>query len=172
MEHMFSEQDYAYMKLALEESKKALSSGDVPVGAVLIDNKTGNVLAKGQNTREALGSVLGHAELNAITEGCSILGGWRLSGCTLYVTLEPCPMCAGAILHARIPRVVYGASDPVAGAMGSVWSLHNHPLQSKHTRVEYGCLEEECREGLQDFFKSRRKSAEDGEDGEGEKRGY
>ena len=170
MEHMFSEQDYAYMKLALEESKKALSSGDVPVGAVLIDNKTGNVLAKGQNTREALGSVLGHAELNAITEGCSILGGWRLSGCTLYVTLEPCPMCAGAILHARIPRVVYGASDPVAGAMGSVWSLHNHPLQSKHTRVEYGCLEEECREGLQDFFKSRRKLAEDVEDDEGAKR--
>ena len=169
MERMFSEQDYAYMRLALEESKNALLSGDVPVGAVLVDHETGKVLAKGRNTREALGAVLGHAELNAITDGCSILGGWRLSGCTLYVTLEPCSMCAGAILHARIPRVVYGASDPVAGAMGSVWSLHSHPVQSKHTRVEYGCLEEECREVLQDFFKNRRKSGDDGCNGEGDK---
>ena len=165
MEHIFSEQDCVYMTQALEEAKKAPLNGDVPVGAILVDNKTGKVLAKGQNTREAQGSVLGHAELNAIHEGCEILGDWRLADCTLYVTLEPCPMCAGAILHARIPRVVYGASDPVAGAMGSVWALHSHPVQSNHTRVERGCLEGGCREVLQDFFINRRKAIEKGGNG-------
>ena len=155
MERMFSEQDYAYMKIALEESKNALLSGDVPVGAVLVDHETGKVLAKGRNTREALGAVLGHAELNAITDGCSVLGGWRLSGCTLYVTLEPCSMCAGAILHARIPRVVYGASDPVAGAMGSVLNLNSYPLLYK-VKVEKGECEEESRNLLSAFFKARR----------------
>lgn len=164
MEYHFSEQDRLYMAQALEEACQSPMHGDVPVGAVLVDNKTGRVLAKCRNTREALGTVLGHAELNAITEGCAVLGGWRLSDCTLYVTLEPCPMCAGAILHARIPRVVYAAADPVAGAMGSVWSLHSHPIQSRHTRVENGCLEEECREALQSFFRDRRRGLSEGED--------
>ena len=167
MEHLFSERDRVYMMQALEAAKKAPLNGDVPVGAILVDNQTGKVLATGHNTREAQGSVLGHAELNAIHDGCEILGDWRLADCTLYVTLEPCPMCAGAILHARIPRVVYGATDPVAGGMGSVWSLHDHPIQSKHTHVERGCLEEECREVLQDFFKNRRKVSEDENDGVG-----
>jgi tRNA(adenine34) deaminase len=96
--------------------------------------------------------------MNAISDACAVLGSWRLEDCTLYVTLEPCPMCAGAILHARIPRIVCGAMDPAAGAMGSVWSLHRHPVESKHTRLETGCLEEECRHILQEFFKSRRES--------------
>ena len=156
MEKEFTEQDQAYMRMALEEAVCAGEAGDVPVGAVLIDTATGNVLARGRNTREALQTALGHAEINAISEGCAVLGGWRLADCTLYVTMEPCPMCAGAILHARIPRIVCGAADPVAGAMGSVWALHRHPVASKHTRIEMGCMESECKELLQDFFRKRR----------------
>ena len=152
----FTEFDERMMRIALLEAQRAAEDGDVPVGAVLIQNATGAILAKGRNTREVMGTVLGHAELNAISEGCSLLGGWRLEDCTLYVTLEPCPMCGGAILHARIPRVVCGAADPVAGAMGSVWALHRHPVESKHTKVELGCLEEECKEILQSFFRNRR----------------
>lgn len=153
----FNRFDLHYMRLALEEARQAATDGDVPVGAVLVQNATGAILAKGRNTREAMGTVLGHAEINAITEGCSVLGGWRLEDCTLYVTLEPCPMCAGAILHARIPRIVCGAADPVAGAMGSVWSIHKHPVESQHISVEIGCLEDECREILRAFFKNRRR---------------
>jgi tRNA(adenine34) deaminase len=152
----FTEFDERMMRIALLEARRAAEDGDVPVGAVLIQNATGEILAKGRNTREVMGTVLGHAELNTISEGCSLLGGWRLEDCTLYVTLEPCPMCGGAILHARIPRVVCGAADPVAGAMGSVWALHRHPVESKHTKVELGCLEEECKEILQSFFRDRR----------------
>ena len=152
----FAEADSSRMRLALEEARRAMQDGDVPVGAVLIRNATGEILAKGRNTREVMGTALGHAEINAISEGCATLGGWRLEDCTLYVTLEPCPMCAGAILHARIPRLVCGATDPVAGAMGSVWALHRHPVENKHTRVEFGCLEEECRELLLEFFRGKR----------------
>lgn len=152
----FTEFDERMMREALLEAHRAAEAGDVPVGAVLIQNATRAILAKGRNTREVMGTALGHAEINAISEGCAVLGGWRLENCTLYVTLEPCPMCGGAILHARIPRVVCGAADPVAGAMGSVWALHRHPVENKHTKVEFGCLEEECKEVLQDFFRDRR----------------
>ncbi len=154
----FSDVDTHWMRVALEEARRAAEGDDVPVGAVLVQNATGAVLASGRNTREVMGTALGHAEINAISAGCAILGGWRLEDCTLYVTLEPCPMCAGAILHARIPRVVCGAADPVAGALGSVWSLHRHPVRSRHTNVEMGCLEEECKALLQNFFQSRRKT--------------
>lgn len=147
------------MEFALEQARLAAENGDVPVGAVLIrpceDGYT--VLASGHNTREVEQTALGHAEVNAIRDGCREVSSWRLSDCTLYVTLEPCPMCAGAILAARIGRVVCGTRDPIAGAMGSVWSLHGYPMQSTATTVEYGCREEECRALLQDFFKSRRK---------------
>ena len=151
----FSDQDMAMMKEALTEARLAGDAGDVPVGAILTD-ADGHIIARGHNTREIMQTALGHAELSAISNACSALGSWRLSGCTLYVTLEPCPMCAGAILHARIPRVVYGASDPVAGAMGSVWAIHRSPVENRHTRVELGCMEEECRAILKEFFKSRR----------------
>ena len=160
-DRIFSDKDKEYMKIALREAALAAEAGDVPVGAVLTQNATGEILAKGRNTREVMGTALGHAELNAISEGCSVLGGWRLEDCTLYVTLEPCPMCGGAILHARIPRVVCGAADPVAGAMGSVWALHRHPVESKHTKVELGCLEDECKEILQSFFRNRRDPSRD-----------
>ncbi len=153
---LFNAADEAYMRIALEEARRAGEAGDVPVGAVLVEMDTGKILARGRNTREVAQTALGHAELSAIAEGCAVLGGWRLADCTLYVTLEPCPMCAGAILHARIPRIVCGAADPVAGAMGSVWALHRYPVESKRTLVEMGCLESECRAILQDFFRRRR----------------
>ena len=156
MKSCFTDQDMRLMNEAIAEARLAGEAGDVPVGAVLADRE-GRVISRGRNTREVMGSALGHAELNAIGEGCTVLGGWRLEGCTLYVTLEPCPMCAGAILHSRIPRVVCGAADPVAGAMGSVWALHRHPQPGKHTSVEIGCLEEECAALLKEFFTARRR---------------
>ena len=156
MSHAFTKDDEAFMAMALEEARQAGADGDVPVGAVLIKTSTGEVISRGRNTREVMRSALGHAEMNTISEACAALNSWRLEDCTLYVTLEPCPMCAGAILHARIPRIVCGAMDPVAGAMGSVWAIHRHPVESKHTKVEYGCLEDECSALLKDFFISRR----------------
>ena len=158
MSYVFTKADEAFMRIALEEAAMAAADGDVPVGAVLIRTSSGEILARGRNTREVMQTALGHAEINAIHDACKTLGAWRLEDCTLYVTLEPCPMCAGAILHARIPRVVCGAMDPVAGAMGSVWALHRHPVENKHVRLEIGCLEEECRAVLQDFFKNRREN--------------
>lgn len=152
----FTPFDEEFLRKAMEEAHLAALQGDVPVGAILVDNESGEIIASGRNNREALGTALGHAEINAIAKACEITGGWRLENTTLYVTLEPCPMCAGAIVHARIPRVVCGAPDPVAGAMGSVWAIHRHPVESRHTFVEMGCLEEECKTLLQDFFKNRR----------------
>ena len=99
-----------------------------------------------------------HAEMNAIAAACRERQGWRLSDCTLYVTMEPCPMCAGAILGARIPRVVCGTKDPVMGAMGSVWSLHRHPVQGEGADVTCGCMEAACRAQLQAFFQARREA--------------
>ena len=152
----FSEKDIFYMQLALDEARAAAQSGEIPVGAVLVDTHSERILATGRNTRETERSALGHAEINAIADGCAALGSWRLSDCTLYITLEPCPMCSGAILNARIPRVVCGAMDPVAGAMGSVWALHEHPIKSNHVHLESGCLEQECKEVLTEFFKNKR----------------
>lgn len=157
----FNDADTSFMRIALEEAQRAAKGGDVPVGAVLVHTHTQTILATGRNTCEIQGMATGHAEINAISHGCAVLGGWRLSDCTLYVTLEPCPMCAGAILHARIPRVVCGTADPVAGAMGSVWALHRHPIESRHTKIEMGCLEEECQTMLKGFFRNRRKATGD-----------
>lgn len=155
----FTPLDERFMRVALEEARMAGEVGDVPVGAVLVDEQ-GSIVARGRNTREVARTALGHAEINVVSEGCTALESWRLSGCTLYVTLEPCPMCAGALLHARVSRVVCGASDPIAGAMGSVWALHRHPVQNMHTSVEFGCLESECKEILQRFFQGRREGNE------------
>ena len=125
-----SAQDARYMQEALTEARLAAEHGDVPVGAVVVHTATGKIIARGHNTREQEGSALGHAEVSAIDTACRAVGDWRLSDYTLYVTLEPCPMCAGAILASRIHTVVCGAKDPVAGAMGSVWALHRHPLNA------------------------------------------
>ena len=154
----FSQQDVFYMSLAIEQAHLAMDHGDVPVGAVLVNHHTEKVIAMGHNTKEINQNATQHAEINVITEASEKLGSWRLSDCTLYVTLEPCPMCTGAIMAARIPRVVCGAKDAVAGAMGSVWAIHKHPVDTKHTQACFGCMEEEARNLLQQFFVQRRKS--------------
>ena len=152
----FSETDILYMHKAIEEAQIAAEHGDVPVGAILVADDDGRILASGHNTRELLQTALGHAELNVLESACAALGTRRLPPCTLYVTLEPCPMCAGAILQARIGRVVCGAKDPRGGAMGSLVDLCSYPFYHK-PQTEYGTCEKECRELLQDFFKNKRK---------------
>jgi tRNA(adenine34) deaminase len=156
-EKQFSERDDAFMRLAIEEAHKAEAAGDIPVGAILVDHESGEIIARGYNTREVEQNALGHAEINVIEDACRETGSWRLGGTTLYVTLEPCPMCAGAIVNARIPRVVYGASDPTVGAMGSVWNLSHHPAAELATaNVSCGCLEDECKTLMADFLKNKR----------------
>lgn len=145
--------DEQCMRRALELAAQAADEGEVPVGAVL--TKDGEILAEGRNRRETGKNALCHAELEAINGGCRILGGWRLWQCTLYVTLEPCPMCAGAIINARIPRVVFGAKDAKAGSCGSVVDLFSLPY-NHHPQVEQGLLEDECAALLQNFFRSLR----------------
>ena len=161
----FSADDLLYMGMALDEARRAAESGDVPIGAVLVRLTSAGreVVSVGRNTRELNRNALGHAEINAIDAGCRICGTWRLADCTLYVTLEPWPMCAGAIIAARIGRVVCGTKNPAAGAMGSIWSIHNNPVSANTTSVEYGCLEEECRTLLRDFFRAQRKAKADAE---------
>ena len=146
--------DEAYMRLALRLADEAAAEGDVPVGAVLV--RDGEVAGTGRNRRETLRHALCHAEIEAIDQACRRLNGWRLSGSTLYVTLEPCPMCAGAILNARIGRVVYGAADPKAGSLGSVTDLFALPY-NHHPVVESGLLERECAQVLSAFFQNLRK---------------
>ena len=121
--------DIQYMRLAINEAKLAANEGEIPVGAVIV--KDGEVIAGARNNREASGDATGHAELLAIRKACDVLGGWHLEKCTLYVTLEPCPMCMGAIINSRLGRVVFGAKDPKAGACGSVLDLRNYPLNHK-----------------------------------------
>jgi tRNA(adenine34) deaminase len=145
--------DEACMRRALELAKQSAGEGEVPVGAVL--TKDGEIVAEGRNRRETQKNALCHAEIEAIGRGCRVLGGWRLWQCTLYVTLEPCPMCAGAVLNAHIPRVVYGAKDPKAGACGSAVNLLALP-GGFCPQVEQGLLQEECAEVLRGFFRRMR----------------
>ena len=141
--------DQEYMNLALEEAKKAYALGEVPVGAVIVQDD--KIIATGYNRREIDKNALSHAEHTAIDNACKTLGGWRLPRCTLYVTLEPCLMCAGAIVHARIDRVVYGAADPKTGAFGSLTDINALPL-NHHPEITPGVCEPECRALLQSFF--------------------
>ncbi len=144
-----------YMARALELAQEALAEGEVPVGCVIVW-EDGRIVGEGRNRREAEGDALGHAELEAISMACKTLGGWRLHRAKLYVTLEPCPMCAGAILNARIPAVYYGAKDESMGSCGSVLNLFEEDF-GHHPRL-YGCiLEEKCVQLLQDFFAKMRK---------------
>lgn len=142
------------MRLALEEARAALSQGEVPVGAVVAQGE--RVLSRAHNLREQTQDPTAHAEMLAIRQAARALGARRLTGCTLYVTLEPCPMCAGAILNARIGRVVYGAADPKAGSLGSVTDLFALPY-NHHPVVESGLLEQECAQVLSAFFQNLRK---------------
>lgn len=145
--------DEAYMREALALAREAAAGGEVPVGCVIVQD--GVIVGRGRNRRETGKSALAHAELEAIAQGCRTLGGWRLWQATLYVTLEPCPMCAGAIINARIPRVVYGARDPKAGSVGSIVDLFALPYNHR-PEVVSGVLEEECAETLRDFFRALR----------------
>ena len=142
-----------FMKRAIENAKIAYSNGDVPVGAVIV--KDGEIIATAHNLRENGGGATAHAELLAINEACETLGTWRLSGCELYVTLEPCPMCAGAIINSRLDRVVFGAKDPRMGALGSLINLNCYPLGHK-VRLTEGVLAEESQRLMSEFFKERR----------------
>ena len=144
------------MSRALALAKEAAKDGEVPVGAVLVW-EDGRIIGEGRNRREKDRCALCHAEMEAIKKACRTLGGWRLHKATLYVTMEPCPMCAGAILNARIPRIVFGAPDPKSGAFGSVLDLNAFPLNHK-TRVEGGFMNGECSLILSEFFKNLRKS--------------
>lgn len=146
-------EDREYMEEALALAREAAREGEVPVGCVIV--RDGAIVGRGRNRREQARSALSHAELEAIQDACRTLGGWRLWDCTLYVTLEPCPMCAGAIINARIPRVVFGARDCKAGSCGSVCDLfsmaYNH-----HPQAVPGVLEGDCAQVLRDFFRDLR----------------
>ena len=145
--------DREFMTEALALAKEAALAGEVPVGCVIV--RGDQIVGRGRNRRESDKTALGHAELDAIRQACQTLGGWRLWECTLYVTLEPCPMCAGAIVNARIPRVVYGAKDTKSGACGSVCDLFSMDF-NHHPAVEAGILEEESAALLSDFFQNLR----------------
>ncbi|GGM20368.1 hypothetical protein GCM10010102_15070 [Promicromonospora citrea] len=144
-----------WMGAALDEARRALDTGDVPVGAVVLD-EAGGVVGLGHNEREATGDPTAHAEVLAMRAAAAARGTWRLSGCTLVVTLEPCPMCAGALVQARVGRLVLGAWDPKAGATGSVWDLVRDQRALHEVEVLGGVREDECGALLRAFFEARR----------------
>jgi tRNA(adenine34) deaminase len=145
----------AWMREAIAEARSAWQAGDVPVGCVIIDN-AGQVIARGRNRREVDHDPTAHAEVVAMREAASVVGSWRLVDCTLVVTLEPCAMCAGAIVSARVPTVVYGCPDPKAGAAGSVMNLLDHPKLNHRPRVVSGVLSDDCAAMLRSFFRAQR----------------
>ena len=143
-----------YMALALELAREASAQGEVPVGCVIAD-ADGKGIGRGRNRRRELADATAHAELEVVRAACAALGDWRLTGCTIYVTLEPCPMCAGAIINSRIPKLVYGAREPVSGSCGSVidlfWEGYGH-----RPEIYAGVLESDCAALLRDFFRGKR----------------
>ena len=151
-----SENDERYMRRCMELAEKAAEAGDVPVGAVVTDNGTGEIISEGYNCRESMLSPLAHAELIAIKGASEKLGGWHLEGCTLYVTLEPCSMCAGAMVLARISRLVIGADDPKTGACGSLYDIAGDGKLNHRIEITRGVLGDECSAVLKEFFRDRR----------------
>ena len=150
--------DELYMEEALRSAQRALEAGEVPIGAVVVhENK---IIARGHNLSITNHDPTAHAEILAIREAGAALGNYRLTGCTLFVTIEPCSMCAGALVHARISRVVYGATDPKTGADGSVMQVLNHPAQNHSIEVQSGVLAGRCAELLQSFFRERRSDSD------------
>ena len=144
-----------FMKYALEEAEEAKAIGEVPVGAVIV--RSGEIISRGHNKRETQNNSLCHAEIEAIHLACKSMNSWRLSDCDLYVTLEPCPMCTGAIINSRIKRVIFGAKDPKAGSCGSVINLFELPYNHR-PQIIGGVFEGECSELLSEFFKNLRKN--------------
>ena len=146
--------DELYMSAAIKAAEKSIESDDVPVGAVIV--RHGEIIAEGNNTREKDGDATCHAELSAIRSACRALGGWHLTDCTMYVTLEPCPMCAGAIINSRIDKVVIGAHEPKGGAFGGALNLLEAPLNHK-PQIVFGVSEESCSKMLTGFFREKRR---------------
>lgn len=158
-----SDIDYLFMAEALSEAKKAGEAGEVPVGAVIVAG--GEVIARGQNTKEIGLDPTGHAEMIAIREAAGTLGAWRLVDTTLYVSLEPCIMCMGAIIQARIPRLVFATLDPKAGACGSIFDISNDQRLNHAVEVRAGVMEDEARVLLKDFFSNLRENKNSGQSG-------
>lgn len=154
--------DGAWMEEALREARRAAAEGEVPVGAVVV--KDGKALGRGRNQRERLRDPTAHAEMIAITQAAEAVGTWRLDGATLFVTLEPCPMCAGALVNARMGRLVYGADDPKAGACGSLFDLPNDRRLNHRLPVVRGVRAAECGALLTEFFRARRRRGEDADE--------
>jgi tRNA(adenine34) deaminase len=146
---------------ALAEARLAADAGDVPIGCVIVHDPTGTIIARGRNRREVDHDPTAHAEILAIRDAGAHLGHWRLLDCTLVVTLEPCPMCAGAIVNARIPRLVYGCDDPKAGAVRTLYTVCEDPRLNHRVRVTAGVRAEECGQVLKDFFRARRSLRQD-----------
>lgn len=155
--NMPSGDDAAWMELALEQAALAAAAGEVPVGALVI--KDGEIVGRGHNRNLLEDDPTAHAEIVALRHAAARLGNHRLTGCTMVATIEPCAMCAGALIHARIARLVYGASDPKAGAAGSVLQVINHPGLNHRMEVTAGVLAEKCSAVLQDFFRQKRQQA-------------
>ena len=146
-----------FMRMAIAEAEAALAENEVPIGAVIAHND--RIIAAAHNQREQLKDPTAHAEMIAITQAAQALNSWRLEGCTLYVTLEPCPMCAGAILQARVPTVVYGAADPKAGAVQTLFQLLGDRRMNHQCQIVAGVLAEPCGQILSDFFRQKRRGA-------------
>lgn len=146
-----------YMTEALLEAEKALEAGEVPIGAVMV--RAGEIIARGHNLRNTAKNPLRHAEIDVIDAAAAIVGDWRLEDCTLYVTVEPCPMCAGAIVQARIPKVVFGTRNPKAGCSGSVLDILHESRLNHQVETEEGVLQAECGEIMKRFFRRFRKNA-------------
>jgi tRNA(adenine34) deaminase len=151
---LITPEDINFMRQALALAERAAALGEVPVGAVIVCDNA--VISEAYNERETLPSALAHAELTALRSACEKLGRWRLNGCTLYVTLEPCVMCAGALVNARVDRVVYGAKDPKAGAVESLYQVLSDARLNHRPAVQGGVLADECGSMLSEFFKKRR----------------
>ncbi len=149
-----ADQDEHYMRLAIEAARIAEDNGDVPIGAVIVHE--GQVIGRAYNEREQLQDPTAHAEIVALTQAAAFVESWRLHGCTVYVTLEPCPMCAGALVLARVDRLVYGCADPKTGACGSLYNIVQDERLNHRLEVAAGVLEAECRAQLQGFFERRR----------------
>ena len=146
--------DEKYMRAALLQAKKARDIGEVPIGCVIVYED--KIIARGYNRRTIDHNVLSHAEINAIKKACKYMGDWRLEGCTMYVTLEPCPMCAGAIVQARIPRVVIGCMNPKAGCAGSILDMLHEERFNHQVETEIGVLLDECSQMMKNFFRELR----------------
>ena len=158
---MRPQDDAAWMELALEQARQAAEAGEVPVGALVI--KDGKIVGRGHNRNLLDHDPTAHAEIIALRNAAERLGNHRLGGCTVYATIEPCAMCAGALIHARVSRLVYGASDPKAGAAGSVLAVLNYPQLNHQMEVTAGVLAQACSEILQEFFRRKRARIESGQ---------